>query len=139
MKYEEIKKLETVTILKDWMDENVRVIIVRGPVSVVVYLGIPIDHTFVRKDYNNIELDCHGGLTFSNEGDGINRPEGLWWYGWDYAHAGDKAFYEESFRISNRIEWNDEMVAEDIVPAIQEFKKLMKLAEENKKATHTQK
>ena len=46
--------------------------------------------TYKHRDYDSIEVDCHGGLTF---GDYFRKPFKHWskgyWIGWDYAHFGD--------------------------------------------------
>jgi hypothetical protein len=46
--------------------------------------------THKHRDYDSIEVKCHGGLTF---GDYFSKPYKHWnkgyWIGWDYAHAGD--------------------------------------------------
>lgn len=47
------------------------------------YVGIPHSHPLNGVDYDEIDLDIHGGLTFSQE------IEGLWVLGFDTAHFGD--------------------------------------------------
>lgn len=75
------------------------------------YVRIPETHEFYGKHYDNIPIECHGGLTFSEFTDfaPLKKPvydstfigsiwSGKWieekipkgyWIGWDYAHAGD--------------------------------------------------
>ena len=59
------------------------------------YVAAPRGHPCYGKDYERMPYDdlspveVHGGLTFSKEGDGDQRPEGYWWFGFDCAHAGD--------------------------------------------------
>jgi hypothetical protein len=55
------------------------------------YVGIPKDHRFWGIGYEEsnvelreIEVDVHGGLTYSAEGD-----DGWWYFGFDTAHADD--------------------------------------------------
>lgn len=43
------------------------------------YIQVDADHPWYGKDYNNVNADVHGGLTFSDKG----------WFGFDCAHAGD--------------------------------------------------
>jgi hypothetical protein len=55
------------------------------------YVGIPEGHALADiQPYGRLPLRVHGGLTFSERG-GVDRrwEKGLWWYGWDYGHAGD--------------------------------------------------
>jgi len=66
------------------------------------YVGVAEGHPYYGKDYNNIEADVHGGLTFANAcspgGDeakhichlpGEGEPDHVWWFGFDCAHSGD--------------------------------------------------
>lgn len=55
------------------------------------YVGIPKEHRFWGISYeeshvelSEIEVDVHGGLTYSAEGD-----DGWWYFGFDTAHAED--------------------------------------------------
>lgn len=95
--WEELLKLEEGTILKDWMFGDIRCIILRGPASLCAYMGINKDHRLAGKDYDNMDIPCHYGLTFSAPGDEKYMSEDRWWYGWDYAHAGDYPFYEDLY------------------------------------------
>lgn len=71
-------------------------VILKGPASLCAYVGIPASHPMAGKDYDHVDLDVHGGLTYS-DAELINVPEDkYYWYGWDYAHGGDKSFYELS-------------------------------------------
>jgi len=53
------------------------------------YVGLPKWHPYYSKTYNDIDVDVHGGLTYASEGDGEYLPKGLWWIGFDCAHARD--------------------------------------------------
>lgn len=94
MSFEELSELESGTILSDYYNDSVRVLIMRGPNDLTCYLGITENHPLAGFDYDNLPIDCHGGLTFSGKGDGRFRPLGFYWYGWDYGHLGDKSFYD---------------------------------------------
>jgi len=74
-----------------------------------------------RQDYGPIDLLCaafstkdiekempislamrvHGGLTYSKDHEPFGEPDGLWWYGFDCAHAGDliPSFAEQRFEF----------------------------------------
>ena len=95
--FEELASDPEGTIYHDEIREGVRLLILRGPVSVNAYLGVPLDHPLAGFHYNDIPLDVHGGLTFSSKGatrKTTTWPASWWWYGWDYGHAGDKSFYD---------------------------------------------
>jgi len=82
------------TIYKDFMVLGVRCLIMRGPGALCAYLGIPLNHTLAYKDYDDVDLDVHGGLTFAGSGEDGYRPKGYWWFGWDYAHSNDATFHD---------------------------------------------
>ena len=50
------------------------------------YVGVSKYHPWYGKDYNETDLDVHGGLTYAGM-----RKDGLWWFGYDCAHLGDAA------------------------------------------------
>ena len=127
----EVVNAEQGHIFDDYYEEGVRVIIVRGPACLCVYCGIPEDHPLAGFSYDDIPLSCHGGLTFSDKGDGKYRPTGFYWYGWDYGHAGDMSTYDGTI-FPNGEKWTAKKVKADIYWSVVEFKKLMKLAEDIK-------
>lgn len=74
------------------------------------YVGIPSTHRLHGADYDDVDVDVHGGLTFSDLCD-EDRPEGIchvplpgrdpnvWWLGFDCAHAFDvMPAFEETMR-----------------------------------------
>ena len=130
--FEQIAKDPVSTVYEDFVEEGIRCRIMRGPCGMVAYLGISPSHPIAGKEYDDIPLDVHGGLTFSRAGDGKNWPKGYWWYGWDYAHAGDKAFYDlerpwASAWKDNYHEWTVPEVHVDVIVAAWNMKKLMNL------------
>lgn len=55
------------------------------------YIKVPKDHVCYGKGYDDIEIDVHGGLTYSEidqENHNYLPPEGHW-IGFDCVHAGD--------------------------------------------------
>ena len=50
------------------------------------YVGIPNNHPSWGKNYNDVDVQVHGGLTFSEADDDDKLT---WWFGFDCAHAGD--------------------------------------------------
>lgn len=49
------------------------------------YVGVSKDHPWHGKDYHDIDLDVHGGVTYAG------MRDDLWWFGYDCAHLGDAA------------------------------------------------
>lgn len=60
------------------------------------YVGVPSNHPWYRKGYDEVNAEVHGGLTYANEcqGDICHVPDPgesdeVWWLGFDCAHAMD--------------------------------------------------
>jgi len=73
------------------------------------YVSLTTDNDFFGKDYDNIPVRCHGGLTYASEqGD-------KWVIGFDCAHYEDlQPFYtDQSIYASNRTYKNMEYVTEE--------------------------
>lgn len=51
------------------------------------YVGIPKTHPLFGKHYDDTCIQIHGGLTYSDSD--ADWGGGLWWFGFDCAHAGD--------------------------------------------------
>ena len=76
------KNREEIVRATDWRKDGVWVIVLStGGRHFCTYVGVPVDHPIAGYDYENITIDCHGGLTFADKGDGKIRPEGYYWYG----------------------------------------------------------
>lgn len=118
-------------IAHDKFDEGIRIIVMRGPASWNAYLGIPQEHPLAGYDYDDLPINCHGGLTYS--GDSLkNAPAGFWYYGWDYAHCDDAYSYEEklsAFRERAGTRWTADEVLKEAQDVLWDFKRLVKLAE----------
>lgn len=53
------------------------------------YVGLPQGHPSYGKRYEDIDVEVHGGLTFSGwDVEGFTADQ-LWWVGFDCLHAGD--------------------------------------------------
>lgn len=56
------------------------------------YVAIPQGNSLYDKDYDDIDISCHGGLTYSDKGlHEINIQD--WVIGWDYHHCSDYSGY----------------------------------------------
>jgi hypothetical protein len=69
------------------------------------YVGVPEGHPAFGKDYDDVDVDVHGGLTFADECNENadnpasavchvpfeGRPDHVWWLGFDCAHAYDRS------------------------------------------------
>jgi hypothetical protein len=56
------------------------------------YVGVPKNHPWWGLDYDDVQVDIHGGLTYGRnkhpEAD-EQTPTDFWWFGFDTAHFGD--------------------------------------------------
>ena len=54
------------------------------------YVVLPKGHVFNGVPYDDIPVECHGGLTYgASELRGVKVEDGDYVIGWDYAHWGD--------------------------------------------------
>lgn len=138
MTWEELRQVPKGTILHDTFEEGLRFIVLKYTFHLCAYLGLPKDHPLSNHDYELLPINCHGGLTFGRLGDAKPLPTGYYWYGWDYAHAGDFTFLDDDpllnklFSHSHDKKWLVEDVIQDSLFAIYNMRRLMKLAEEIK-------
>lgn len=77
---------------KDFNAHGFRCALRRGPKSLghwCGYVGIPETHRVFGLDYDNVPVEVHGGLTYAGDRCPGEKPDGLWWVGFDCAHLGD--------------------------------------------------
>ena len=86
-----------------WPDEatGLACLAKRGPLGAWCgYVGVDETHPWFGLDYDDVEADPHGGLTYAAlcDGDeeqgichvpGEGEPDPLWWFGFDCAHGFD--------------------------------------------------
>ena len=73
------------------------------------YVQVPETHDFYGMPYDDIEVDCHGGLTY-----GRFAKNGTYWIGWDYAHYGDYVGYYLMRYGYDAKKWTTEEIYEDV-------------------------
>lgn len=62
------------------------------------YVGVDKDSKFFNTHYDEMDIDCHGGLTFSSEvKENYPVKSELHWFGFDCAHFGDAEITEDPF------------------------------------------
>lgn len=85
------------------------------------YVGLPKKHKWYEKDYEKIDIDVHGGLTFGRKDFII---EGFWWIGFDCAHLGDKYFVsclEKTFLAEEEHFWTTKEVEMEVKKMIKQL------------------
>lgn len=88
------------------------------------YIEIPKGHNLFEKHYDSIEIDVHGGLSYSS--DCLLANENSWFIGWDYAHFGDYLGYEKIYPReyqTNEKRWTTEEIFEEVKNAIEQLQK----------------
>jgi hypothetical protein len=101
------------------------------------YIELPKEHKYYGKHYGDIDIWCHGGLTYASEygllpKDDTNHKDGFW-IGWDYSHLGDYAGYEEMFPKELRTggkRWTTEEILVEVKDAAWQ---LLQTEEENER------
>lgn len=85
----------------EWRHAGFPCLLVRGPMGAWCgYVGVPPGHLAHGKDYGDVNVDVHGGLTFARpcHEDGPichvpapGEPDEVWWLGFDCNHYTDVA------------------------------------------------
>lgn len=116
-----------------WTDDRtlLRCMIIRNEIGTLCgYVGVREDSMLYGAHYEEPPLDAvrvHGGLTWSNRlADGLDEDEGVWWFGFDCAHASDympavgkvafsamgsNAIYRDVFYVSQQVRELSEQIA----------------------------
>jgi hypothetical protein len=92
-----------------WQDEatGFPCLIHRGPSGALCgYVAVSPGHSAYGKNYDDVGVTCHGGLTFASACQSTTDPssgichivepseqDNVWWLGFDCAHLGDKVPY----------------------------------------------
>lgn len=125
MVYQEDRKIE---LLYQGKYKGYKYYILNLGTHPTAYIEIPKDNKLFKKHYDNIDLDVHGGLTYSDSVLFISeneKAEGEWFIGWDYAHWNDYAgFYDEMNFISQYYKlkkWTTEEIKQECENAIDEL------------------
>lgn len=133
--FDEVAKAKIGHVFLDEYDDGIRFVILRGGGSLCAYVGVPKTHPISGFDYDDLPIGAHGGLTYA--GTGIVDDESMWFYGWDYAHSGDRSAYDHNENRSwgrddwgrDEKEWTVAEVYEDCWDVRWDFAKLVRLAE----------
>ena len=86
--------MDMFTVEKDWVTKaGYRAVVIVGcfsgkPHHRCGYIGVPEGHPCYGANYDIVQCNVHGGMTYANGGD-YPVPSGLWWFGYDCAHYCD--------------------------------------------------
>ena len=90
------------------------------------YIEISRENILFGKDYNEIDIEVHGGLTYA-EDHLQNIKNNTWFIDWDYAHYNDYAGYEIMFPKGLRTggkKWATEEIFDDVVSVIEQIESM---------------
>lgn len=89
--YAWLRTLEVGTVIETGVEKEMPYVILRGHYSLCAYIGVPEEDAISSIPQEQLQVDVHGGVTFSGPNPGLGEPiPRVWWFGWDYAHAGDR-------------------------------------------------
>ena len=83
------------TIYDQGTFEGYPYVVVQGPFSINGYVAVPVSHPDWGKEYDDVEMEVHGGLTFgcmnqlTNPWVGFEDYVGWWIFGFDTSHYMD--------------------------------------------------
>ena len=83
------------------------------------YVKIPKNHKYNNKFYDEIDIEVHGGITYSSDHLNISENQKIegWFIGWDYAHCEDYLGYEMMIPKRYRTEgkkWTTEEIHQEV-------------------------
>lgn len=117
--------LRTKEILHDGLYKNYYFVIVSYGVHPCAYVRVPKNHPFYKRDYNELDITCHGGLTFGDDLKHVipNDESDAWYVGWDYAHVGDYEILSNipNFSFIEGKQWTTEEIYEDVKRVIDQL------------------
>lgn len=91
------------------------------------YVEIPKESKLYKKEHNDINIDVHGGLTYSD--DCLDGHYNSWFIGWDYAHFDDYTTSSEMFLVewdSIGKKWTTREILEEVFNVIDQIIKIEK-------------
>ena len=93
------------------------------------YIGLPEDHPYCNKDYGDLNIDCHGGLTYSDNYHTMVKElcDNGWFIGWDYNHLKDYNSYMEDFDFYSK-RWTTEEIMEECANVIEQLEEVKQKA-----------
>ena len=87
------------------------------------YVALTEDDKWYGKEYDDIDINVHGGLTFSSFGnDHLDRcnenGQNLYWIGFDCMHYGD---YDEVFSLHSKCNKSPEYIVNEIFEMVHQI------------------
>lgn len=87
------------------------------------YVVLHKGHIFNGVPYEEIPINCHGGLTYGyNQLIGVKLEDGEYVIGWDYAHFGD--YQACMFEPDNEKKWTTSEIVDEVVDVCRQLREL---------------
>jgi len=116
---------------ENWIDPetNYDCMIVRGPLGGLCgYVGIPESNPFFERDYDDVPVHTHGGLTYGSFCSGdichSNERYKTYWLGFDCAHSGDMIPSRHMPRFGDEVYRNWAYVKNEVTDLARQLKAL---------------
>lgn len=97
--------LQESSIVREWEHSGLKCLVVLKRDQVMEwlcgYVAVRKGHPDWGKNYDDVDVDAHGGLTFGaqgKEGETCWKDPELWWFGFDCSHAFDATYRDEWLR-----------------------------------------
>lgn len=87
------------------------------------YVGVRKSHPLFNSDYDRLDIECHGGLTFSGYPKLADEKD-LWWFGFDCAHEGDRVDYGYACDVTDGVERSLDYVVNECESIARQLKEL---------------
>lgn len=95
------------------------------------YIGLPEDHPYYNVDYDDIPIDCHGGLTYGSNNHNVvtELRDNGYFIGWDYAHYGDyMSPLDSASPFFNNKKWTTREIIDECFNVIDQLEKIKQKA-----------
>lgn len=79
-------------ILREWESQGLKCAVTQGHHewgNLCAYVRVPSSHPAYKKQYDDLDIQVHGGLTFSEIEPCAHEDGQGWWFGIDFAHCYD--------------------------------------------------
>ncbi len=124
MIYQKDRKIE---LLHNDIYKNYHYYILNLGTHPTAYVEIPKKSNLYGKNYNDIDIMCHYGLTYGRSElytSENTKLDNSWFIGWDYAHCDDYCGYEESmpeFLQTKGKKWTTQEIIEECKNVIEQI------------------
>ena len=119
--------------LLDWHFKGYHFIILNLGTHPTAYVEIPEGHKLFGKEYDDCNIDVHGGVTYSEDNltylrysdkykcDTLCKKKDTWFIGWDYAHLNDYTGFTKCY---GDVKWTTARIVNECKDVINQLKEM---------------